>query len=264
MFPGSRHACFKTANGFGLHARRNSTTPATADFSPNTSVERNMADLGREIAGAFLLVYAGLFPVVNPLGAAPVFLSLTSNATAAQRNRLALSVAVNSFLLLLGSMLFGSHVLEFFGITIPAVRVAGGALVAFMGWKLLSGGGEASIDPSPKLGPSQGAMDGFYPLTLPLTVGPGSISVALTIGAHHAGRPFTTHLALIASSALLGLVALALTIYAAYRFAFPLVRVLGETGVNALVRLSAFVLVCIGVQIAWGGLSELIAGLHAT
>ena len=106
------------------------------------------------------------------------------------------------------------------------------------------------------------ASDGFYPLTLPLTVGPGSISVALTIGAHHSSGLFTADFALVIASALLGLIALALTIYAAYRFASPLVGFLGETGVNVLVRLSAFILVCIGVQIAWGGLSDLIGSLH--
>jgi multiple antibiotic resistance protein len=102
-----------------------------------------------EIVSAFLLVYAGLFPVVNPLGAAPVFLSLTSGVGEARRNKLALGVAVNSFLLLLGAMLCGSYVLEFFGITIPAVRVAGGALVACMGWQLLNGS-KASSESSPE------------------------------------------------------------------------------------------------------------------
>lgn len=216
----------------------------------------------REIVSGFLLVYAGLVPVVNPLGAAPIFLSLTSEVEPAARNRLAFSVAVNSFLLLLGSMLCGSYVLEFFGVTMPAVRVAGGALVAFMGWNLLNGRGDKSHDPSPEMTPSREASDGFYPLTLPLTVGPGSISVALTIGAHHSSGLFTAGLAFVISSALLGLIALALTIYAAYRFASPLVGHLGETGVNVLVRLSAFILVCIGVQIAWGGLSDLIGSLH--
>jgi multiple antibiotic resistance protein len=213
----------------------------------------------REIVGAFLLVYAGLFPIVNPLGAAPMFLSLTSGVAEERRNRLALSVALNSFLLLLGSMLCGSHILEFFGITIPAVRVAGGALVACMGWKLLDGRGTSSSASSTEVSPQRQTSDGFYPLTLPLTVGPGSISVALTIGAHHAS---TAHIALVSTGALLGLSALALTIYAAYRFASPLVRWLGDTGVDALVRLSAFILVCIGVQIGWGGLSELIDSLH--
>jgi multiple antibiotic resistance protein len=218
----------------------------------------------RDIAGAFLLVYAGLFPVVNPLGAAPMFLSLTRDASRDDRNRLALSVAINSFLLLLGAMLFGSYVLQFFGITIPAVRVAGGALVAGMGWKLLNGSNSASASSSPEIGSSQVAHDGFYPLTLPLTVGPGSISVALTIGAHHASVTDTAHFALVLGSALLGLLALAFTVYVTYRFASPLVGCLGSAGVNVLVRLSAFILVCIGVQIAWAGLAELIAGLHQT
>lgn len=216
----------------------------------------------REIAGAFLLVYAGLFPVVNPLGAAPIFLSLTSGIGEVKRNQLALGVAINSFLLLLGAMLCGSYVLEFFGITIPAVRVAGGALVAYMGWKLLNSDGKAAPDPSPEDTPSRGASDAFYPLTLPLTVGPGSISVALTIGAHRTGKPLTADIALVSASALLGLIALGLTIYVAYRFASSLVRWLGDTGVNVMLRLSAFILVCIGVQIAWGGLSELIGSLH--
>jgi len=213
----------------------------------------------REIVGAFLLVYAGLFPIVNPLGAAPMFLSLTSGVAEERRNRLASSVALNSFLLLLGSILCGSHILEFFGITIPAVRVAGGALVACMGWRLLDGRGTSNLASSTEVSPQRQTSDGFYPLTLPLTVGPGSISVALTIGAHQTS---TAHIALVSTGALLGLSALALTIYAAYRFASPLVRWLGDTGVDALVRLSAFILVCIGVQIGWGGLSELIGSLH--
>ena len=91
-------------------------------------------------ANTFLFVFAALFPLVNPLGGAPLFLGLTSDCTAKQRGSLALRVAVNSFWLLLGSMVFGSLILEFFGITVPVVRVAGGALVAAMGWKLLNEG----------------------------------------------------------------------------------------------------------------------------
>jgi multiple antibiotic resistance protein len=223
-----------------------------------------MVEPGHDVTSVFLLVYAGLFPVVNPLGAAPIFLSLTSGAAEDRRNRIALSVAFNSFLLLLGSMLFGSYVLEFFGITIPVVRVAGGLLVAGMGWTLLNGHGSGKAEASSQVDPSRSVYDGFYPLTLPLTVGPGAISVALTIGAHHASRPYSGHVALVLAAGFLALVALALTIYAAYRFASPLVQFLGGTGVNALVRLSAFILVCIGIQIAWGGVTELIGSLPGT
>jgi multiple antibiotic resistance protein len=197
-------------------------------------------------------------------GAAPIFLSLTKEFDSIRRNQLVLRVAMNSFLLLLGSMLCGSYVLEFFGVTISAVRVAGGAIVAYMGWTLLNGRDGPSAESSSEKKLSRAGHDGFYPLTLSLTVGPGSISVALTIGAHHASQPFTAQGALVLGGALLGLLALAATIYVAYRFASPLVRCLGQTGVDALVRLSAFILVCIGAQIGWGGLTELIASLHGS
>jgi multiple antibiotic resistance protein len=215
-------------------------------------------EIVNEISNAFLLVFAGLFPVVNPLGAAPLFLSLTADCTAQQRTRLALLVAFNSFWLLVGSTLFGSLILEFFGISIPVVRVAGGLLVTAMGWKLLSEGAGSSREPLHDAADAGAANDSFYPLTLPLTVGPGAISVALTIGSHHPLDPFGA----LAAAALLGLLAIALAIYGSYRFAVPLVRYLGEAGVNVLVRLSAFILVCIGIQIGWSGLSALFVGLQ--
>jgi multiple antibiotic resistance protein len=173
-----------------------------------------------------------------------------------------LLVALNSFWLLVGSTLFGSLILEFFGISIPVVRVAGGLLVTAMGWKLLSEGAGSSQEPLRDAADAGAANDGFYPLTLPLTVGPGAISVALTIGSHHPSNPFGPHAMLLAGAALLGLLAIAVAIYGSYRFAVPLVRYLGEAGVNVLVRLSAFILVCIGIQIGWSGLSVLFAGLQ--
>jgi multiple antibiotic resistance protein len=213
-----------------------------------------------EISNAFLLVFGGLFPVVNPLGAAPLFLSLTADRTPRQRQRLALLVAFNSFWLLVGSTLFGTLILEFFGISIPVVRVAGGLLVTAMGWKLLSEGTGSSRESLHDAADAGAAHDGFYPLTLPLTVGPGTISVALTIGSHHPQDPFGANAMLLAAAALLGLLAIALAIYGSYRL--PLVRYLGAAGVNVLIRLSAFILVCIGIQIGWSGLSALFAGLQ--
>lgn len=220
-----------------------------------------MVELKGDILGAFLLVYAGLFPVVNPLGGAPIFLSMTDGCSDGRRSRLARDVAMNSFLLLAGAMLCGSYILTFFGITIPAVRVAGGALVAGMGWKLLGEQGSSKAKSTQDVAALNGENDGFYPLTLPLTVGPGAISVALTLGAHHTSGPSQMHAALLLGSVMLALLALALTVYMAYRFAGPLVGYLGDAGVNVLVKLSAFILVCIGVQIAWGGVAELIGSL---
>ncbi|MBY0382156.1 MAG: MarC family protein [Xanthobacteraceae bacterium] len=206
---------------------------------------------------AFLLVYAGLFPIVNPVGGAPIFLRLTSHVAAADRPALAGAVAINSFMLLLGSLFIGSHVLVFFGLTLPVVRVAGGMVVAAVGWKLLQAGDEG-VDRS-DADKHGSTVDAFYPLTMPLTVGPGSISVALTLGSQ---RPSTatgiTQLAMIGGGAVAGLLAIAATIYVCYRFAGSLVAVLGERGTNVLMRLSAFILFCIGIQIIWSGLRTLI------
>src|SRR5579863_6546502 len=116
------------------------------------------------LADMFLLSYAALFPIVNPVGSAPLFLGLTRYVPDRQRNILAGKVAFNSFCLLLGSLFVGSHVLEFFGISIAAVRIGGGLVVAAFGWKLLNsdtnpdGGQSVPVSPSP---------DSFYPLTMP-------------------------------------------------------------------------------------------------
>jgi multiple antibiotic resistance protein len=216
-----------------------------------------------EIVNAFLLVFAALFPVVNPLGGAPIFLSLTQGCTKAARERLARGVAINGFFLLLGSLLFGSEILEFFGITVPVVRVAGGILVTTMGWKLLSeGSGPPEREAVHREAKPSEINDSFYPLTLPLTVGPGSISVALTIGSHRVpGEPWE-HKVVLALAAIAGLIAIAASIYVCYRFAGPLAKFLGKVGINVMVRLSAFILICIGIQIGWSGISALIAGLQ--
>jgi multiple antibiotic resistance protein len=212
------------------------------------------------VFSAFLLTFAGLFPIVNPIEAAPFFLALTPNLSNDERNGLARRVAINGFALLLGSMVIGPWLLVFFGIELPVVRIAGGLVVTALGWKLLteeqwSDHGEASVQPGV---PRQ--VGSFYPLTMPLTVGPGSISVAITIGSR---KPETEYafpaIALHAVGAFVGVVAIALSIYIAYRFAGNLARVLGTTGLEVMVRLSAFILMCIGIQIIWNGWSALTA-----
>lgn len=213
-----------------------------------------------EAVNAFLFVFAALFPVVNPLGGAPIFLSLTSGSSEAERNRLARGVAFNGFWLLLGSLLLGSEILEFFGITIPVVRVAGGLLVTVMGWKLLNEDPVAAErEAVRKEARKSDINDSFYPLTMPLTVGPGAISVALTIGSHRSAGQSLEYTLI--AAAILGLIAVALSIYVSYRFAGQLAKFLGKVGVNVLVRLSAFILICIGIQICWSGISALLATL---
>ncbi|HYM04030.1 MAG TPA: MarC family protein [Stellaceae bacterium] len=212
-----------------------------------------------DIANSFLLIYAGLFPIVNPVGGAPSFLGLTRQATEMERQALARRVAVNGFCLLLGSLFVGSHVLEFFGITLPVVRVAGGLVVVAFAWKMLNAEEEIPAE-SVDVGKRPVApIDAFYPLTMPLTVGPGSISVAITLGSQRPKVGDFAHLALLGGGALAGVLAIAATIYLCYRFADRIVTALGASGTNVLMRLSAFILLCIGIQIIWNGYSALIA-----
>jgi multiple antibiotic resistance protein len=207
-----------------------------------------------------LLVYAGLFPIVNPIGGAPVFLGLTACCTVAERNSLARRVAVNSVLLLAGSLFIGSHVLVFFGITLPVVRIAGGLVLIAFGWKLLQSGADVETERSGNTDSPSSPMDSFYPLTMPLTVGPGSMSVAIALGSQRPTDPLGPYqLALLASAAIVGIIAVALTVYVCYRYAEGVIARLGKSGTNVVVRLSAFILLCIGIQILWTGYSTLAA-----
>src|SRR5215469_9542280 len=210
-----------------------------------------MTDLNTMVS-AFLLFYAGLFPIVNPIGAAPIFLGLTRHCTDEQRNALALRVTINCFFLLLGSMLIGSYVLDFFGITLPIVRIAGGLVVTVTGWNLLQE--EDDERPSEK---AVRPTEAFYPLTMPITVGPGSIAVAITLGSQRPRVADLVNVATLGAAAVAGVIAIAATIYVCYRFAERTVSVLGEDGTAVLVRLSAFILMCIGIEIIWNGYSAL-------
>ena len=214
-----------------------------------------------DVVNSFLLIYAGLFPIVNPVGGAPIFLALTKHTPDTERHALAARVAINGFFLLLGSLVVGSYVLEFFGITLPVVRVGGGLVVIAFAWKVLN-----PTEDEQRAARSQEKtippIDAFYPLTMPLTVGPGSISVAITLGSQRPTADGVGHLMLLAAGAIAGLAAIAATIFLCYRFADRIVAALGASGTNVLVRLTAFILLCIGIQIVWNGYLFLIASGH--
>lgn len=214
----------------------------------------------KTILGAFLVTFGALFPIVNPIEAAPFYHVLTRGLSEARQHILARQVAINGFGLLLGSMVLGPWLLVFFGIELPVVRIAGGLVVTTLGWKLLTQE-RWSDHSSDQVSPDAMARAGaFYPLTMPLTVGPGSMSVAMSIGSR---KPFgvlsVADIALHAIGALAGLLAVALSIFIAYRFAGNLSRFLGASGVEVLVRLSAFLLMCIGIEFLWSGYLALAA-----
>src|SRR5262245_21212527 len=191
-----------------------------------------------------------------------MFLTLTRNCSMCERHSLAGKVAINSFILLTCSLFLGSYALEFFGITLPVLRIAGGLVVTAFGWKLLHTGDNPDETDNEKTNSKQ--IDAFYPLTMPLTVGPGSIAVAIALGSQRppAGEEAVSAMATLGLAAVLGVAAIAVSIYVCYRFAETIVSVLGPRGTDVVMRLSAFILLCIGIQIMWAGYSSLVHPAH--
>ena len=206
-----------------------------------------------------LLVVGALFPIVNPIGNTPIFLSLTRGLSERGRAALARMVALNGLILIVTSIFIGTHILAFFGLSLPVVQVAGGLIVISTGWTLLrqSDDDGREQDKQRVCNESDYARQAFYPLTLPLTVGPGSISVAIAVGANRSeGSEWRWSLI---AGMLVGAALIAASIYVSYRFAERLAKTLGESAMNVIIRLSSFILVCIGVQILWNGLRALLS-----
>jgi len=209
-----------------------------------------------EAVKSLFLVLSALFPIVDPLGGSPFFLALTSQYAPEARKALSWHIAMNSFFLLVGSYFVGTYILAFFGISLPVVQIGGGLIVIATGWTLLKQRDDEKQDVHNTVQPQDTFRHAFYPLTMPLTVGPGSISVAVTLGAN-AARSHGLH-PLTILAALFGCVLIGLSIFLCYGFADRLARILGATAMTVITQLSSFLLVCIGVQIVWNGIKALL------
>jgi multiple antibiotic resistance protein len=217
-----------------------------------------------QLAGAILLILGAVLPVVNPLGDAPIFLRMTPGCDEATRALLARRIAFYSFFLVLGSLLFGSFVLVVFGLSIPVVQVAGGAVVCALAWKVLGDipkPVDVALDPAHAKSIALGRA--ITPLTLPMTIDAGVISVAITVGASHAHS--FEHAVIQLLAAVIGAAIIAFSILLTYRYAHRVGSRIGQTGTTVLVRLSAFIMLCIGVGISWNGIKSLLSeiGIHA-
>jgi len=204
-----------------------------------------------------ILVIATLLPLINPAGSAAIFHSMTLGIPDGERRKMAWHIGVDSFFLIVAATFIGSYVLDFFGVSLTSVRIGGGLLVAASGWKLLN----ADDKPGPLV--TDVAMveaRTFYPITFPLTVGPGTISAAITIGASLREPGVVLWQRALAS--LVGLAAVAFTVYFSFRFAARLIRFLGKTGTVVMLRLSAFILMCVGVQIITTGVIVVVQGIE--
>lgn len=213
----------------------------------------------------FLLAFPALFSIVNPLGGAFIFLGATERFHPALRARLARWVAIYSFLIVNMSVYIGAYVLTFFGISVPVLRVAGGIVISLAAWRMLNedelADGSSKTPADLPIDDSRVSRMAFYPLTMPLTTGPGTISVAVSLGANRPSAGGETHLLWFMAQITLASVVLCAIIYLLYRHSQRISNFMGPTATSVVVRLAAFLLFCIGIQIFWNGAAELLQSL---
>ncbi|CAN5441169.1 MarC family protein [soil metagenome] len=211
---------------------------------------------------SFLIAFPALFSIVNPIGGALIYSQVTSDRGHAERVRLAWQVAAYSTGVMLVSLWAGASLIGFFGVTLSALRVAGGLVVAVRAWEMLVAPEQGEDRKQEQAASATGASDvAFFPLTMPFTTGPGTISVAIALSAGQPrymidSIPFFVGLSAAA-------IAVAVTIGVCYASADRVVALLGKTGSRVVTRLSAFLLLCIGVQIFLIGFQEALVPLVA-
>ncbi len=200
----------------------------------------------------FALTFSTLFPITNPLGNAGIFLSLTAEQDRATKRRLAWRGALYMFFILEAFLLGGGYILNFFGLSLPGIRIAGGVLIAKYGFDQLQPRRETTHTDE-EHAEAKGRSDiSFSPLAMPLLAGPGAI--ASVIGISSLIQPsVTSYLAVSA-----GIAVTALVCWVTLRESDWLMKFLGINGANALTKIMGFLLLCIGVQLAIEGITKIL------
>jgi multiple antibiotic resistance protein len=208
------------------------------------------------------IAFSALLPLVNPLGSALVFYGLVGAAPLEIYRRLARKIAINTVIFFLVIELIGAALLSFFGISLPIVEVAGGLVLASMGWSLLNQQGAAAHlkekeSEAPECNVDELSGQTFYPLTFPVTAGPGCIVIMLTLTARASTYSLIPNL-LSHLGILIAVIVLCVLVYFAYAYSPLITKKISPQTAHGIVRIIAFLLLCIGVQIAWNGLSSLL------
>ena len=207
---------------------------------------------------AFLLAFPALFSIVNPLGGAIIFHEVTALQEHKRRIALARRVAMYSTLVMLVALWAGTYILSFFGISLNALRIAGGIVVGTRAYEMLSAPDNSSARKQEEAKPVSEAVTedlagyAFFPLTLPFTTGPGTIAVAVSLGTERP-EPFAAMAAFYTGVSVAAL-AMAVIIWVSYGTAEHVAAVLGKSGRQVVSRIAAFLLLGIGVQIAMSGI----------
>jgi multiple antibiotic resistance protein len=217
---------------------------------------------------SFLLAFTALLPLINPVGSALIFLGLVGDESAAVYRRLARKVAIATVVFLLVVEFLGSLLLSFFGISLPIVQVTGGIVIAATAWSLLFEN-DASVNTRKKNeeiagsgSEDDGDLEGkiFYPFTFPITAGPGTLVVMLTLSARVSNKALpqtaAAHAGIVAAA-----IVLSASVYFCYSYAPKLIKAVSPSTIHGILRVVAFILMCIGMQIAWNGISMLGATL---
>jgi len=215
----------------------------------------------------FALAFSALLPMVNPLGSAIIFMGLVGSAPVSVYRSLARRIAINTVLFFAVVDLVGSAVLNFFGISLPIVQLSGGFVIAAIAWTMLNQQDPASSTEKRQAAEQAQARDvegtllqkTFYPFTFPITAGPGCIVVMLTLSARIPRKAIPSTFAHI--GLLLAVLLLSSTVYFCYAYAPRLVRVISPSTAQGILRVFSFILLCIGVQIAWNGLVPLLTSV---
>jgi multiple antibiotic resistance protein len=216
----------------------------------------------------FVIGFSALLPLVNPLGSALIFLGLVGAAPVDVYRALARRIAINTIIFFAVIELIGSTLLAFFGISLPIMQVSGGIVIAMIGWSLLN---QKDSTPSPEKTEAAAPavtpaeidslqQKAFYPFTFPITAGPGCIVVMLTLSVH-ATEPTITDTILARVGLFIAAITLSALIYLCYAYAPRITRAISPSTAHGILRVVAFILLCIGVQIAWNGLSALLTPL---
>lgn len=211
---------------------------------PENAVEHLLKTLPAAAGATFL----SLFPIVNPLGGVPLFFSMTASFQSDERNRTALKTAMYVFAILVVFMFFGRFVLNFFGISLPVLKIAGGLIVANTAWNMVTASTRITAAESEEAATK--ADISLTPMAMPILSGPGSIGVVMGLAAHATG--LMTYLGMV-----IGITALALSVYLFLRLGGPLVGRLGPGAVGGITRIFGFLIFAVAVQLVWDGVADL-------
>jgi multiple antibiotic resistance protein len=214
---------------------------------------------------AFFIAFSVLLPLINPLGSALVFLGLVGDAPPKALRSLARRIAINNIIFLAVFEVLGAAILNFFGISLPIVELSGGIVVAAMGWTVLNerSAGANSRNKEEETGqggePDTSHLEEgvFYPFTFPITSGPGTLVGLLTITAHITNKALSQEI-LAHVAVFLAIVVLSVLCYFCYAYAPKITKAIPPSTAHGILRVVAFILLSIGIQIAWNGLSALL------